>query len=57
MRLMTVKKRETGTLTILDSWVPPGIHQEYGGSLGQIQGDTTGFQADQEHRDVYIVHC
>jgi hypothetical protein len=51
-----IKKGETGALTILNGWIPPGIHQEHGGRLGQIQGDTTGFQADQEHRNVYVVH-
>ena len=45
------------TLTVLDSRVPPAVHEVDARGFGQVQRDTSGLQADEEDSDVDIVHC
>ena len=45
-----------GALTILDSRVPPAVHEVDTRRFGQVKRDTSGLQANEEDGDMHIVH-
>ena len=55
-RTMLTETVNTIHRLILDSGVPPAVHQVDARRFGEIEGYTTRLQADQEHRHFYIVH-